>query len=635
MKSRIISISLAVMLALSVGLVACGGNGVPEVTEYNLTISSTEGGSVTDPGEGTSTYNESEVVNLVTEADEGCRFVNWTGDVDTIADVNAASTTIIMDGNYEITASFEEIPEYDLLISSTAGGLVSTPGEGAAMYDEGTVVDLVVEAEEGYWFVNWTGDVSTIGDVDDGTTTITMNGDYSITANFEEIPEYYLIISSTEGGSVTEPGEGNFAYDHGTLVDLVAKAEEGYWFVGWTGDVGAITDVSAPSTNVTMNKGYSVTAKFEEAERLDEGVAWLVAAQNSEGSWGGSNKVACTAFAVLKLEDRAFEQGTSPFDGEYEYSQQVTTGLNYIFSQADTYELAAGICLGKGDHVTCETGIAMMAIAASRNPDRVVNVPASIVDGYTYKETLEANIEFFASYQEGNGSWRYEPFGSKGCGDNNNTGYVVLGLAYAEEPVYGFNCTIPEDVKSKLDAWIDYVQVDGATPHSGGSGYGAGDSNSNVLRAGGLIFEMAFVGDTPDVPRMQRALDFLSRAWNDPDWLWEDTHSYPGWYGNPDWQGEPETEEMPDWWLGLEERWWNWMGPHYQAMYWIKKGLTYAGIDTISVDDIDVNWYDAFVARILYGQNEDGSWDRDYWGDSILATEWALLTLEKGAQQSP
>jgi hypothetical protein len=337
---------------------------------------------------------------------------------------------------------------------------------------------------------------------------------------------------------------------------------------------------------------------------------------------------------LVKLEDRAFEQGISPFDEQYEYSQQVTTGLNYIFSQADTYESAPGICFGKGDHVTYQTGIAMMAIAASRTRDRVVNVPASIVDGCTYKETLEANIEFFASYQEGNGGWQYEPFDSTGYTDNTNTAYVVLGLAYAEESLYGFNCTIPEDVKSKLDAWIDYIQVDGATPHNGGSGYSPGDNHSNVLRAGSLIFEMAFVGDTPDVPRMQRALDFLSRAWNDPDWLWEDMHSYPGWYGNPDWHGEPYTEEMPDWWLGLEERWWNWMGPHYQAMYWIMNGLTYAGIDTINVSGVDVNWYAAFVARILYGQNEDGSWDRDYWGDSILATEWGLLTLEKAARHS-
>jgi len=57
----------------------------------------------------------------------------------------------------------------------------------------------------GYRFVEWTGDVEEIADVHDATTTITMNGDYSITANFVAI--YDLTTSSTEGGTVSEPGE--------------------------------------------------------------------------------------------------------------------------------------------------------------------------------------------------------------------------------------------------------------------------------------------------------------------------------------------------------------------------------------------------------------------------------------------
>jgi hypothetical protein len=46
------------------------------------------------------------------------------------------------------------------------------------------VVNLVATPGAGYYFVNWTGNVSTIADVYAAATTITMNGDYSITANF-------------------------------------------------------------------------------------------------------------------------------------------------------------------------------------------------------------------------------------------------------------------------------------------------------------------------------------------------------------------------------------------------------------------------------------------------------------------
>ena len=86
--------------ALIVGMVGCGP------VQYNLTISSTEGGDVTIPGEGTFTYDEGTVVNLVAEPDEDYIFIKWTGDVDTIANVYAATTTITMSGNYSITANF-------------------------------------------------------------------------------------------------------------------------------------------------------------------------------------------------------------------------------------------------------------------------------------------------------------------------------------------------------------------------------------------------------------------------------------------------------------------------------------------------------------------------------------------------
>jgi hypothetical protein len=46
------------------------------------------------------------VVRLVAFPHTGYRFVNWTGDVGSVDSVNAASTTITMDGDHSITANF-------------------------------------------------------------------------------------------------------------------------------------------------------------------------------------------------------------------------------------------------------------------------------------------------------------------------------------------------------------------------------------------------------------------------------------------------------------------------------------------------------------------------------------------------
>jgi hypothetical protein len=81
-----------------------------------------------------------------------------------------------------------------------------------------------------------------------------------------------LSINSTEGGSVTVPGEGAFTYDEGKLVNLVTTPSAGYRFDRWTGDVANIADVDAASTNITMNGNYSITANFVGVEAGGVGI---------------------------------------------------------------------------------------------------------------------------------------------------------------------------------------------------------------------------------------------------------------------------------------------------------------------------------------------------------------------------
>lgn len=88
---------------LAVAIIACDGS-----ESYELSISSTSGGSVTKPGEGTFTYDAGTVVELVATPGDGYGFQTWTGDIEDITNPNSTSTNITINGDYSITASFEE-----------------------------------------------------------------------------------------------------------------------------------------------------------------------------------------------------------------------------------------------------------------------------------------------------------------------------------------------------------------------------------------------------------------------------------------------------------------------------------------------------------------------------------------------
>ena len=83
-------------------------------------------------------------------------------------------------------------PRYNLTIFSTAGGLATAPGEGRFTYDAGTVVELLAIAEGRHRFTGWEGNVNGIADIEEYSTTITMNNHYTVVASFVmEIWDWY------------------------------------------------------------------------------------------------------------------------------------------------------------------------------------------------------------------------------------------------------------------------------------------------------------------------------------------------------------------------------------------------------------------------------------------------------------
>jgi hypothetical protein len=109
------------------------------------------------------------------------------------------------------------------------------------------------------------------------------------------------------------------------------------------------------------------------------------------------------------------------------------------------------------------------------------------------------------------------------------------------------------------------------------------------------------------VQRFQDALNYIVRHW-------QDQSTDPGWGYNVN----PAS---------------------YQATYTLMKGFEYSGIELIDLDSDGTpehDWFDEFSTVLVGQQNGDGSWPGwCNWGDDILCTTWALLTLEKVSPPPP
>ncbi|MCD4723808.1 MAG: T9SS type A sorting domain-containing protein [Bacteroidales bacterium] len=344
---------------------------------------------------------------------------------------------------------------------------------------------------------------------------------------------------------------------------------------------------------------------------IDLGLTWLVANQHDDGSWydlaGIPDHVAHTGFALTKLCDKAYEDYyDSPFNPDYEYSQNVIDGFNYLFSQAKDDKIGIYICQAGSWHETYNVSIALMALAASYTPDRIIVSGNDVVNGKTYAEVVDQMLIYFEWGQNdddplGNeyGGWGYGPnyihWDNTPYSDNSHTGYVVLGLRYAE----AFGATIPQSIKDKLTFWVDFIQND----ENGGSGYEEPNNMVNSLKTGNLLFEMAFLGDDLGNDRVQNALGFIETHWNDP---------FTGPPFDMGWQ------------------------THIQAMYCLMKGFESYSIGYINDGTNMINWYEAFTTYLVDAQFPDGAWPVGFfYGDNLVNTCWALFILEKVAPPPP
>ena len=215
-----------------------------KLNTYTLTVIALNGTVLKVPLQ--TTYNHGTVVNLTATPNSGYNFTSWTGD----ASGTSSATTVTMNSNKTVTANFG-INTYTLTVTAVNGTVLKVPLQ--TTYNYGTVVDLTATPNSGYTFGSWTGDATGAAN----TTSVTMNSNKNVTANFNAIASTYTLNVIAVNGTVSKL-PSKTAYNSGEIVALTATPDFGYTFTRWEGDATG----SINPTSVTMNANKNVTAIF-------------------------------------------------------------------------------------------------------------------------------------------------------------------------------------------------------------------------------------------------------------------------------------------------------------------------------------------------------------------------------------
>jgi len=252
--------------------------------DINLTVNSDGNGTVTGGG----------VVDLIdapydiiATPDTNYAFDSWSGNTGVIANLSGNSTTISTNVSETITANFistvpmvvvesdpvsvaegsSNVIRVKLIPSPTADLTLGFQAVGGGDGDLTISTNTVVITSGNTNWHDVTVDGAEDGDTTSGNTLFNIykvsgvNPLINATVDVMEIDDdIFLTILSAGNGSVSG---GGIVEKSGSPYNIVATPISGYEFVSWSGNIGALGNISGNSTTLTTSHDETITATFQ------------------------------------------------------------------------------------------------------------------------------------------------------------------------------------------------------------------------------------------------------------------------------------------------------------------------------------------------------------------------------------
>ena len=304
----------------------------PTNPTYTGTLMTVKNQILVNPGGSlTRSFPEGATVTLVEElTNSDYHFENWT-DNSSNAGNNEIYTISNLAGAHTVVANYA--PNTHTLTASVNpanSGTISDGNNtisGATTYNHGTSVTLTATPNTGYDFIGWMVDGLSVGITN--PTTVTMDQDHSVVANFE-LQSFTVTVLAEEGGTAT--GGGN--YNYGATATLTATPDECHDFSQWIDENGGIHAGSNP-IEITVDHDITMTAQFTIK-------TYIISVTAGEGgNASGSNTYDCNESCTVTAEPAP----GYTFDGWYENNTLASSDASYTFTVTAARTLEARFSL--------------------------------------------------------------------------------------------------------------------------------------------------------------------------------------------------------------------------------------------------------------------------------------------------
>jgi uncharacterized protein (TIGR02145 family)/uncharacterized repeat protein (TIGR02543 family) len=271
------SLGRTLLLAAAACIVGCGdngttpgtgGNGAGTGTTYKVTYDGNGNDGGTAPTDNTPYRSGAEVTvrNAGSLVKTGYTFSGWNTRPDGNGNSYSAGETFFVTGNTTLYARW-------IGASVTTYAVAVSGGTGGGNYVAGATVTVSATVPSGQRFVNWTAEGVSLADNGAAAVSFAMPANaVTLTARFEALPtnppgqtQYSLNVTVTPSGGGTVGVNGNnyagpITFNAGAQATVVAVANSGYTFMGWS---GASMSTNA-SVTITMNGNKALTANFTQ-----------------------------------------------------------------------------------------------------------------------------------------------------------------------------------------------------------------------------------------------------------------------------------------------------------------------------------------------------------------------------------